>query len=89
MTVSKEDMDILKGLYLRTGISEGYYHQHNGRDMVTITSPAYNGTSDKVLNMVKEKYLTGEKKIEAGCISYSWRAHGSYYGCQEEWRRNL
>ncbi|WP_026487954.1 peptidase U32 family protein [Butyrivibrio sp. XBB1001] len=70
MTVSKEDMDILKGLYLRTGISEGYYHQHNGRDMVTITSPAYNGTSDKVLNMVKEKYLTGEKKIECTLDAY-------------------
>ncbi len=70
MTVPKEDMDILKGLYLRTGISEGYYHQHNGRDMVTITSPAYNGTSDKVLNMVKEKYLTGEKKIECRLDAY-------------------
>lgn len=70
MTVSKEDMDILKGLYLRTGISEGYYHQHNGRDMVTITSPAYNGTSDKVLNMIKDKYLTGEKKIECRLDAY-------------------
>ena len=62
--VSKEDMDILKGLYLRTGISEGYYHQHNGRNMVTITSPAYNGTDDKVLEMVRSKFVTGEKKIE-------------------------
>ena len=35
--VSDEDMEILKGLYLRTGISEGYYHQHNGRNMVTIS----------------------------------------------------
>lgn len=70
MTASKEDMEILKGLYLRTGISEGYYHQHNGRNMVTISSPAYNGTSDKVLNLVKEKYLTGEKKIECSLDAY-------------------
>ncbi|MCR5156353.1 MAG: U32 family peptidase, partial [Butyrivibrio sp.] len=34
-TVSKEDMETLKSLYQRTGISEGYYHKHNGRDMVT------------------------------------------------------
>ncbi len=68
--VSKEDMEILRGLYLRTGISEGYYHQHNGRNMVTIGSPAYNGTSDKILSMVKEKYLSGEKKIECQLDCY-------------------
>ncbi|WP_029232718.1 peptidase U32 family protein [Butyrivibrio sp. VCB2006] len=70
ISVSKEDMEILKGLYLRTGISEGYYHQHNGRNMVTISSPAYNGTSDKVLNMVKDKYLQGEKKIKCTLDAY-------------------
>jgi len=62
--VSKEDMDILKTLYLRTGISDGYYHRHNGREMVTVSSPAYNGTSDKVSKMIREKYLGYEKKIK-------------------------
>ena len=68
--VSDEDMEILKGLYLRTGISEGYYHQHNGRNMVTISSPAYNGTSDKVLTMVRDKYLQGEQKIKCTIDAY-------------------
>lgn len=68
--VSEEDMEILKGLYLRTGISEGYYHQHNGRSMVTISSPAYNGTSDMVLAMVKDKYLQGEQKIKCVVDAY-------------------
>lgn len=68
--VSDEDMEILKGLYLRTGISEGYYHQHNGRNMVTISSPAYNGTSDKVLAMVKDKFLQGEQKIKCTIDAY-------------------
>ena len=62
--VSKEDMDILKALYLRTGISDGYYHRHNGREMVTVSSPAYNGTSEEVSKMIKEKYLGYEKKIK-------------------------
>lgn len=62
--VSKEDMDILKALYLRTGISDGYYHRHNGREMVTVSSPAYNGTSEGVSKMIKEKYLGYEKKIK-------------------------
>ena len=64
ITVSKEDLEMLRSLYLRTGISQGYYHKHNGRDMVTISSPAYNGTSDKVLESVREKYLGGELKIK-------------------------
>ncbi len=63
--VSREDIDILKSLYLRTEISEGYYNRHNGREMVTIGSPAYNGTSEKVLSEIREKYLDKTHKI--GC----------------------
>ena len=62
--ISREDMEILKSLYLRTGISQGYYHKHNGKDMVTLDSPAYNGTSEKVLEQVKEKYLGHELKTK-------------------------
>ena len=62
--VSEEDMNVLKTLYLRTGISEGYYHKHNGKDMVTVSSPAYNGTSEEVLETIKGKYLTGELKVK-------------------------
>ncbi|RKM57020.1 U32 family peptidase [Butyrivibrio sp. X503] len=62
--VSKDDMEMLKSLYLRTGISSGYYHKHNGKEMVTISSPAYNGTKEEVLNKVKEQYLGKELKIK-------------------------
>jgi putative protease len=62
--ITKEDMEILKSLYLRTEISEGYYHKHNGKDMITLSSPSYNGTSDKVLEEVKEKYLDSELKLK-------------------------
>ncbi|SFP93096.1 putative protease [Butyrivibrio proteoclasticus] len=62
--ISKEDMDILNSLYLRSQISQGYYHKHNGKDMVTLDSPSYNGTSDKVLSDVKEKYLDKELKLK-------------------------
>jgi len=64
LTVAKEDMETLKALYQRTGISEGYYHRHNGRDMVTISSPAYNATSDAILEDVRQKYLTSTLKKE-------------------------
>ena len=62
--VSKEDMDILKALYLRTGISDGYYHRHNGREMVTVSSPAYNGTSDEISKMIRDKYLGYTMKLK-------------------------
>ena len=62
--ISKEDMEILSSLYLRSQISQGYYHKHNGKDMVTLDSPSYNGTSDKVLSDVKEKYLDKELKLK-------------------------
>ncbi|SHN55826.1 putative protease [Butyrivibrio hungatei DSM 14810] len=62
--ISREDMEILRSLYLRTEISQGYYHKHNGKDMVTLASPAYNGTSDAVLADIKDRFLGGELKIK-------------------------
>ncbi len=63
-SVSAEDMEILKSLYQRTGISEGYYHRHNDKSMVTIVSPAYNGTSDEILSDVHEKFLTSQLRLK-------------------------
>ena len=64
LTVSREDMEILKNLYQRTGISEGYYHRHNDRSMVTITSPAYNKSSEEVLKSVADRYLRSRLKVK-------------------------
>ena len=62
--VSKEDMEILRNLYQRTGISDGYYHRHNDKSMVTVVSPAYNPTSEEILSEVHEKFLTSELKLK-------------------------
>lgn len=62
--VSKEDLETLKNLYQRTGISEGYYHRHNDKSMVTVVSPAYNATSDDILAKVHDKYLTSTLKYK-------------------------
>ena len=63
-SVSKEDMEILRNLYQRTGISDGYYHRHNDKSMVTVVSPAYNPTSEEILSEVHEKFLTSELKLK-------------------------
>ncbi len=55
--VSDEDLETLRNLYQRTGISEGYYHRHNDKSMVTVLSPAYNATAENILQSVHDKYL--------------------------------
>ncbi len=55
-------MEILRQLYQRTGISDGYYHRHNDKAMVTFDSPAYNATSEELLSEVHDKYLMSTLK---------------------------
>lgn len=38
--VSKEDREKLLGAYQRRGYSEGYYRQHNGKDMISFRRPS-------------------------------------------------
>ena len=52
-----DDIEFIKNLYLRTRISEGYYHRHNSKDMLCIDSPSYNGSDDDILNSVRERYI--------------------------------
>lgn len=37
--VCKRDRQILQGAYARRGYTEGYYMQHNGRDMISLNRP--------------------------------------------------
>lgn len=55
--VEKEDSRTLSALYIRSEIQDGYYFKHNGKEMVTLTSPAYSGSEDKLLENIREKYL--------------------------------
>ena len=44
--VEKKDLRTLSELYVRGSLSHGYYDRRNSRDMVTITTHGYNGSSD-------------------------------------------
>lgn len=81
--VSSDDMNVLKKLYIRTGVSEGYYEKHNGRDMITMSSPAYSGSDDRLIEYLTEKYIDSKPflyidgivrmfKGEPICISLSY-----------------
>lgn len=61
-TIKQSDYEYLKKLYIRSDIQEGYYHQHNGKSMITPGSPAYAGSDEALLTRIREKYL--QKRIE-------------------------
>lgn len=61
--VSPKDEAALRGLYIRTDICQGYYEQHNGRNMVTMKEAGYLGSDDSVLNDIRNRYLNMKKTI--------------------------
>lgn len=67
-TVDEKDLEYLRKLYIRSDISEGYYHQHNGKCMITPGSPAYAGSDDELLADIRKKYLSDKIELPV-CMS--------------------
>lgn len=63
--VSGQDMEELRALYIRSGISEGYYHQHNGQGMITLDSPSYAGRDENLACRIRKEYLEGDFRLPA------------------------
>lgn len=61
--VKKEDLELLRSLYIRSEIQDGYYFRHNGREMVTLESPAYKGSDEQKLSEIREKYIAVKEKL--------------------------
>ncbi len=57
---NKKDLDKLAKLYIRSERQDGYYYKQNGKDMITLESPAYSGSDDELLGQIREKYLGKE-----------------------------
>ena len=55
--VTKEELSLLRGLYVRSEIGEGYYHCQSGRHMLTQGKPGYRGCEESVLAMIRERYV--------------------------------
>lgn len=60
--VAREDKEKLLQLYSRSGNSEGYYKQHNGREMLTLENPAYRSGEEEMFQALREKYVKQLKK---------------------------
>ena len=55
--ISKADMHTLSCLYIRSERQDGYYHKHNGKEMVTLDSPAYSGSDETLLENIRKEHL--------------------------------
>ncbi|MBD5396323.1 MAG: U32 family peptidase [Lachnospiraceae bacterium] len=63
--VSEDDMEQLRSLYIRSSVSEGYYHQMNGRDMIALSTPSYSGSDPLLLARIREQYIDSEMTLPA------------------------
>lgn len=58
LKIEPKDLEMLSKLYIRSEKQDGYLFKHNGRDMITLDSPAYSGSDDVLLQNIRDKYLT-------------------------------
>lgn len=63
LKISKEDMHALSCLYIRSERQDGYYHKHNGKEMVTLNSPAYSGSDERLLEHIRKEHLAKRKTL--------------------------
>lgn len=62
--VTKEDIESIKKLYIRSELQNGYYKKHNGRDMITLSKPSYSGSDERLLDEIHQKYLRNRKQLD-------------------------
>lgn len=62
--VSREDLNSLQSLYLRSELQTGYYERHNGREMITLHKPSYAGSDENLLARIRAKYLREPDKAD-------------------------
>ena len=67
--VSEEDLQYLRSLYIRSEIMDGYYHKHNGSEMITIDSPAYSGSDETLLSQIRTAYIEKKKLFSVSAFA--------------------
>jgi len=57
--VAQKDKELLGSLYIRSETGEGYYRKRNGKEMISLASPAYSQTDEALLALIRQKYMEG------------------------------
>jgi len=65
--VDQEDRKMLLDLFDRGGFTEGYYRQHNGKDMLALKEKAaFREVNQALFDELDEKYVNGRKQEPVG-----------------------
>lgn len=62
-SVSRQDLQILSALGNR-GVTDCYYHRHNGRDMVTMDKPGYEKGDPQLCEKIRETYVETNPRLQ-------------------------
>lgn len=62
--VEEQDRKELYGLYTRSGHCTGYYHEHNGNDMITIDKPSYSSPGKDRSGNIAERLNSRIEKLK-------------------------
>ena len=63
--VSEADQKTLYALFHRKDFTQGYYLQHNGKEMITVTAPDPRPEAEEICRLFRERYL-GKIQKEKG-----------------------
>ncbi len=85
--VEAGDEKLLKSLYIRSQTQNGYYFRHNGKEMITLSSPGYSGTDEKLLKAIRERYPLEPQKIPVQIKASFVEDHPASVsmGCGKHW----
>lgn len=64
--VSKEDIKKLQGIYRRRGYCEGYYKQHNGKNMISLKRPEDDSNELQMPEFKIQEKINGKLRLSEG-----------------------
>lgn len=62
--VEDKDYKKLEQIYSRSGFNEGYYKQHNGKNMMTFKKPSYSGQNEELIKEINSRFVALDKKLK-------------------------
>ena len=71
--VDKRDFDKLTGIYTRSGHCEGYYHEKNGREMITLDRPSYETADEEELKVLYLQYTDKDDRLQVNGILTAYK----------------
>ena len=72
--IDSQDLYRIRHLYIRSETENGYYFRHNGKEMVTLSSPAYSGQDETLLQSIEVEMARKREMLELP-LSLSFQAH--------------